>query len=176
MVLRRAPIIFIVLMFISISMFYPRRLLAQGYSRQDIRSLIDYFREYDAKARPFIVAEKDRLEELVEESYQDLKAHTDKGNLKQFIQDLYNKLIAKCDTLIKQTDNELVKGGFYDPSSVSNEFNKLNLEAARLLLRIKILGYLYQYKYNELPLNKDILCPLFYIYSTTNKVKGCNAP
>ncbi|MCM8762843.1 MAG: hypothetical protein NC936_01335 [Candidatus Omnitrophica bacterium] len=159
-----------------ISFFYPHCVFAQGYSKQDIRDLIDYFKEYDLRTRPFIIAQENRLNELIEQSYKDLKIHRGRQDLKKFIQDLYDELIALCNKLASQTENLYIRKGFYDPATVPLEFNKLNLEAAYLLLRIKLLGYLYQYKYKEMALKKDILCPFFYIYSTANKVKRCNEP
>jgi hypothetical protein len=147
---------------------------AQVYSKQDIRDLIDYFKEYDGKARPFVVTQGDRIDELINQTYEDLKTYKDKEVLRKFIQSLYNGLIDSCARLVKLSDRVDVRNGFYDPNYVSPEFNKLNLESAYVLLRIKLLSYLYQYKYNELALRKDICCPLFYIYSTGNKVKSCN--
>ena len=146
---------------------------AQGYSKQDIRDLIDYFREYDSKAKPFIVAQSKKIDELVNQAYEDLQNYKDKESLRKFIEGLHGKLIDSCARLVKLSERVDVRQGFYNPRFVSPEFNKLNLESAYILLRIKILGYLYQYKYNELALKKDICCPLFYIYSTGNKVKSC---
>jgi len=164
------------IIFLLILLFSCGKLFAQAYSRQDIVSLIDYFKDYDAKTRVLIIAEESRLDELVNQSYEDIKTYKEKKALKKFVEGLYDNLLAMCNSLTKQTDSASVRKGFYDPNSVSVGFNKLNLEAAYLLLRIKILGYLYQYRYNEMALNKDILCPFFYIYSTANKVKSCNAP
>lgn len=174
MLIRRTTIIFAILGFVLVA--HTAKLFAQMYSKQDIRYLIDYFREYDAKVRPMIIAQESRLEELVNQSYEDLTTYKTRAALKKFIGTLYDNLLYKCDMLSKQTDSASVKKGFYDPKNVSESFNTLNLESAYLLLRIKILGYLYQYSYNELALNKDILCPLFHIYSTGNQVKSCNQP
>ncbi|MDD5237301.1 MAG: hypothetical protein PHU91_06555 [Candidatus Omnitrophica bacterium] len=148
--------------------------LAQAYSKQDIRDVIDYFKEYDVKAKPFVATQGGRIDELIDQTYEDLKLYKDKEGLKKFIQSLYDSLLDSCDRLVKLSDRPDVKSGFYNPNDASPEFNKLNLDSAYTLLRIKILGYLYQYRYNELPLKKDICCPLFYIYSTGNKVKSCS--
>jgi len=151
----------------------PNLLFAQVYSKQDIRELIEYFKEYDSKAKPFIVTQNNRIDELIDQSYDDLKSYKQKKELKSFIENLYQELISLCARIEKLSERVDIRNGFYDPNYVSPEFNKINLDSAYVLLRIKILSYLYQYKYNELPLRKDICCPLFYIYSTGNKVKSC---
>lgn len=146
---------------------------AYEYSKQDIKNLVEYFKENDTRSEALYAILEGKFEQLINESYRDLKEYYSKDKLKQRIKDLYGQLLSYCGVLEKQPSVAQVKAGYYDIKAVSPDFNKMNLEAAYILLKIKVLGYVYQYTYREQVLTKEAYCSVFYFFDPEKSGVTC---